>query len=120
VDFLREWLEQPGRLQSQGGQQGLGVAGRRGRQALGDWDISRDAPYFGIPIPDMPGKYFYVWLDAPIGYLASLKNYFRNRQGEKERRNAQLREIPRRQRHRDDHFIGKDIIYSTPCSGRRC
>ena len=36
---------------------------------LGDWDISRDAPYFGIPIPDAPGKYFYVWLDAPVGYL---------------------------------------------------
>jgi methionyl-tRNA synthetase len=43
-------------------------------EGLGDWDISRDAPYFGIEIPDAPGKYFYVWLDAPIGYLASLKN----------------------------------------------
>jgi len=48
----------------------------KGDKALADWDISRDAPYFGIPIPDAPGKYFYVWLDAPIGYLASLKNYF--------------------------------------------
>src|SRR3978361_1326434 len=47
-----------------------------GKTALGDWDISRDAPYFGIEIPDAPGKYFYVWLDAPIGYLASLKKYF--------------------------------------------
>jgi methionyl-tRNA synthetase len=45
-----------------------------GQRGLGDWDISRDAPYFGIEIPDAPGKYFYVWLDAPIGYLASLKN----------------------------------------------
>jgi methionyl-tRNA synthetase len=44
-----------------------------GKVSLGDWDISRDAPYFGIEIPDAPGKYFYVWLDAPIGYLASLK-----------------------------------------------
>ena len=43
-------------------------------EGLGDWDISRDAPYFGIEIPDAPGKYFYVWLDAPVGYLASLKN----------------------------------------------
>ena len=42
---------------------------------LKDWDISRDAPYFGFEIPDAPGKYFYVWLDAPIGYLASLKQY---------------------------------------------
>ncbi|MCJ0765164.1 methionine--tRNA ligase [Variovorax terrae] len=46
-----------------------------GKTAMGDWDISRDAPYFGIEIPDAPGKYFYVWLDAPVGYLASLKNY---------------------------------------------
>ena len=40
---------------------------------LRDWDISRDAPYFGFPIPDAPGKFFYVWLDAPIGYLASFQ-----------------------------------------------
>ena len=40
-----------------------------------DWDISRDAPYFGFPIPDAPGKFFYVWLDAPVGYLASFKNW---------------------------------------------
>ena len=46
-----------------------------GEAKLGDWDISRDAPYFGIEIPDAPGKYFYVWLDAPVGYLASLKAY---------------------------------------------
>jgi hypothetical protein len=44
-------------------------------EGLRDWDISRDAPYFGFEIPDAPGKYFYVWLDAPIGYLASFKNY---------------------------------------------
>jgi methionyl-tRNA synthetase len=49
--------------------------GEDGRPKMGDWDISRDAPYFGIEIPDAPGKYFYVWLDAPIGYLASLKNF---------------------------------------------
>ncbi len=47
-----------------------------GDKGLADWDISRDAPYFGIPIPDAPGKYFYVWLDAPVGYLASLKAHF--------------------------------------------
>ena len=41
------------------------------RRACSDWDISRDAPYFGFEIPDAPGKYFYVWFDAPIGYLAS-------------------------------------------------
>ena len=53
-------------------QEWLGAGGK----GLADWDISRDAPYFGIPIPDAPGKYFYVWLDALPGYLASLKAYF--------------------------------------------
>lgn len=72
---------------------------------LGDWDISRDAPYFGIEIPDAPGKYFYVWLDAPVGYLASLKAYCQahgldydaitDPEGETEQ----------------VHFIGKDIVY---------
>jgi len=51
------------------------LGGEDGEAKLGDWDISRDAPYFGIEIPDAPGKYFYVWLDAPVGYLASLKAY---------------------------------------------
>ncbi|WP_314813118.1 class I tRNA ligase family protein [Bordetella pertussis] len=51
------------------------LVGDDGEAKLGDWDISRDAPYFGIEIPDAPGKYFYVWLDAPVGYLASLKSY---------------------------------------------
>jgi methionyl-tRNA synthetase len=75
VAFLEEWT-QDGRLQPE-------VANKvrewfkrdeDGKVSLGDWDISRDAPYFGIEIPDAPGKYFYVWLDAPIGYLASLQN----------------------------------------------
>ena len=72
---------------------------------MGDWDISRDAPYFGIEIPDAPGKYFYVWLDAPIGYLASLKNYL-----DKDGR-AGLRRVHRRPRDVEQvHFIGKDIV----------
>jgi methionyl-tRNA synthetase len=50
---------------------------------LRDWDISRDAPYFGFEIPGKPGKYFYVWLDAPIGYLASLRNYCERKGGSK-------------------------------------
>src|SRR5256885_6699241 len=70
-----EWLEQPGRLQSQVVNKAWEWLDAEGDKALGDWDISRDAPYFGIPIPDLPGKFFYVWLDAPIGYLASLENY---------------------------------------------
>jgi len=70
---------------------------------LGDWDISRDAPYFGIEIPDAPGKYFYVWLDAPIGYLASLKNLCTKRGVDFDAylANPQLEQY---------HFIGKDIV----------
>lgn len=73
---------------------------------LQDWDISRDAPYFGFEIPDAPNKYFYVWLDAPIGYLASLKNLCDKRDDLdfdsyiKEGSDAELY-----------HFIGKDIAY---------
>ncbi len=72
---------------------------------LGDWDISRDAPYFGIEIPDAPGKYFYVWLDAPVGYLASLKAYCKktgldyDALVDPDNNTEQV------------HFIGKDIVY---------
>ena len=81
-------------------------------EQLADWDISRDAPYFGIPIPDAPGKFFYVWLDAPIGYLASLKAHcdqvgldFESfiAPGDEPTADGLLRE--------QVHFIGKDIIY---------
>ncbi|MBX3609260.1 MAG: methionine--tRNA ligase [Hydrogenophaga sp.] len=74
-----------------------------GQTKLGDWDISRDAPYFGIEIPDAPGKYFYVWLDAPVGYLASLKNWL-GKQGIDY--NAFMADPATEQY----HFIGKDII----------
>jgi methionyl-tRNA synthetase len=74
-------------------------------KGLGDWDISRDAPYFGIEIPDAPGKYFYVWLDAPIGYLASLKNYFAQRPGATSTSSSPTRQVEQ------IHFIGKDIVY---------
>jgi len=72
-------------------------------EGLGDWDISRDAPYFGIEIPDAPGKYFYVWLDAPIGYLASLKNLLdqRGQSYDAYMANPALEQY---------HFIGKDIV----------
>ena len=72
-------------------------------EGLGDWDISRDAPYFGIEIPDAPGKYFYVWLDAPVGYLASLKNLLEKR-GEDY---ATYMADPALEQY---HFIGKDIV----------
>ena len=102
VEFLRAWALDPHRLQPE-------VANKarewlEGDTGLGDWDISRDAPYFGIEIPDAPGKYFYVWLDAPIGYLASLKNYF-NKTG---RDYDAFMADPETEQY---HFIGKDITY---------
>jgi methionyl-tRNA synthetase len=72
---------------------------------LRDWDISRDAPYFGFEIPDAPEKFFYVWLDAPIGYLASFKNYCAKTGvdfNEFMKPDSQTEMV---------HFIGKDIIY---------
>ena len=72
-------------------------------EGLGDWDISRDAPYFGIEIPDAPGKYFYVWLDAPVGYLASLKNLL-------DRRGESYDDYMADPALEQYHFIGKDIV----------
>jgi methionyl-tRNA synthetase len=104
--FLEQWTHEPGRLQPE-------VLNKikewftkddEGNGGLGDWDISRDAPYFGIEIPDAPGKYFYVWLDAPIGYLASLKNYF----GKKGLDYDAFFADPTVEQ---VHFIGKDITY---------
>jgi len=108
VAFLEEWT-QDGRLQPE-------VANKvkewftvrtnpdgTTSEGLGDWDISRDAPYFGIEIPGAPGKYFYVWLDAPVGYLASLKNLLEKR-GEDY---AAYMADPALEQF---HFIGKDIV----------
>ena len=102
VAFLREWALDGQRLQSE-------VANKakewlEGDGGLGDWDISRDAPYFGIEIPDAPGKYFYVWLDAPVGYLATLKNYFSKTGRDFDAFMAD----PTTEQY---HFIGKDITY---------
>jgi len=109
--FLRRWTREPGRLQAEAAnkmQEWLGFdedADAADQNKLTDWDISRDAPYFGFEIPDAPGKYFYVWLDAPIGYMGSFKNLC-TRQGLdfdawwKPDSKAELY-----------HFIGKDILY---------
>ncbi|MFT0533574.1 methionine--tRNA ligase [Castellaniella hirudinis] len=72
---------------------------------LADWDISRDEPYFGIPIPDAPGKYFYVWLDAPVGYLASLQAYCKKQGLDYDALLAPDGDTEQ------VHFIGKDIVY---------
>lgn len=72
---------------------------------LSDWDISRDTPYFGFEIPDAPGKYFYVWLDAPVGYMASFKNLC-------DRIGVDFDEYFKADSQTEMyHFIGKDILY---------
>jgi methionyl-tRNA synthetase len=101
--FLREWLEHPGRLQPQVVNKAKEWLEGQGDKALSDWDISRDPPYFGIRVPDIAEeKYLYVWLDAPIGYLASFKNYCGKKGLNFERTLAACEQV---------HFIGKDIIY---------
>jgi methionyl-tRNA synthetase len=103
--FLREWLSTPGRLQPQVVNKAKEWLEGDGDKSLSDWDISRDPPYFGIRIPDIAEeKYLYVWLDAPIGYLASFKNYCAKKGEDFE---AFLGD-PRAEQ---IHFIGKDIIY---------
>jgi methionyl-tRNA synthetase len=111
VKFLQGWT-QDGKLQPEMAKK----ASEWFEAGMADWDISRDAPYFGIEIPDAPGKYFYVWLDAPIGYLASLKNHFDKGQAKNHWHapsrtdqsfdafiaDAQVEQV---------HFIGKDIVY---------
>ena len=119
--FLHDWLAQ-GRLQPEvanKAREWLGSDATNGEAAegegagnpLADWDISRDEPYFGIPIPDAPGKYFYVWLDAPVGYLASLKALCEKRGLDFDAFiDPQAGQDPQRP-YRQVHFIGKDIIY---------
>ncbi len=108
VEFLERWT-QDGRLQPEVANKVKEWFSVRTNpdgstsEGLGDWDISRDAPYFGIEIPDAPGKYFYVWLDAPVGYLASLQNLLEKR-GEDY---AAYMANPALEQY---HFIGKDIV----------
>ncbi|HAO24863.1 MULTISPECIES: methionine--tRNA ligase [unclassified Methylophaga] len=98
--LLREWT-QGDHLQAEVGRK----LGEWFDSGLQDWDISRDAPYFGFEIPDAPNKFFYVWMDAPIGYLASFKNYC-------DRSGVDFNEFMRADSPTEMvHFIGKDIIY---------
>jgi methionyl-tRNA synthetase len=111
VAFLNEWVGTPGRLQPQVVNKAKEWLAGQGDRELGDWDISRDAPYFGIPIPDAPGKYFYVWLDAPIGYLASLKSYFDSGKARARGESRSFEQFLVAADTEQVHFIGKDIIY---------
>jgi methionyl-tRNA synthetase len=115
VAFLREWTagknaDGAPRLQPEVLNKAREWLGE-GESKLADWDISRDEPYFGIPIPDEPGKYFYVWLDAPIGYLASLKAYVESGKARAAGETRSFEAILRAPDTRQVHFIGKDIIY---------
>ncbi len=119
VEFLKAWTQDKNadgsgapRLQ----QEVAKKASEWFEAGMADWDISRDSPYFGIEIPDAPGKYFYVWLDAPIGYLASLKNHFdkgqaKNHWHEPSRSGASFGEFVADPSVEQVHFIGKDIVY---------
>ena len=113
VDFLEKWT-QDGKLQPEVAnkvKEWFSVrtnADGSTSEGLGDWDISRDAPYFGIEIPDAPGKYFYVWLDAPVGYLASLKDLLQKR-GEV-KTDADFDAYMANPALEQYHFIGKDIV----------
>lgn len=111
VEFLLAWLDTPGRLQPQVVNKAREWLSGSGEEALGDWDISRDAPYFGIPIPDAPGKFFYVWLDAPVGYLAALKNYFDTGKAAVRGESRTFEQFLEGSDTEQLHFIGKDIIY---------
>ena len=103
--FLREWTQVRTPLQPEARNKMKEWVGQPGDSKLGDWDISRDAPYFGFEIPDAPGKYFYVWLDAPIGYYASFLNYCQSK-------GLNFEEWVRPDTTTEQyHFIGKDILY---------
>ncbi|HEZ6617730.1 TPA: methionine--tRNA ligase [Neisseria meningitidis] len=111
ADFLKAWTsgnnphDGKPHLQAEALNKMKEWLGEGGETTLSDWDISRDAPYFGFKIPDAPGKYFYVWLDAPVGYMASFKNLC-GRIGidfdEYFKAGSQTEMY---------HFIGKDILY---------
>ncbi|TLY85887.1 MAG: methionine--tRNA ligase, partial [Gammaproteobacteria bacterium] len=111
VAFLEQWLDTPARLQPQVANKAREWLAGGGELRLSDWDISRDAPYFGIPIPDAPGKYFYVWLDAPIGYLAALQSYFALGKARVNGERRSFEEFLAAADTEQIHFIGKDIIY---------
>ena len=103
--FLRGWLDTPGRLQPSVVNKAKEWLDGTGDRELIDWDISRDPPYFGIRVPDIKEeKYLYVWVDAPIGYYASLKNYCA-------KKNLDFAKLLADPKTEQIHFIGKDIIY---------
>ena len=105
VSFQRKWTHEENHLQTEAANKMREWLGEKEENKLFDWDISRDAPYFGFEIPDAPGKYFYVWLDAPIGYMGSFKNLCNQH-------NINFDEFWNKNSATElYHFIGKDILY---------
>lgn len=104
-DFLRSWTREGKHLQAEAANKMAEWLGEAGENKLSDWDISRDAPYFGFEIPGETDKYFYVWLDAPIGYMGSFKKLCIERgiDFDKYWKKGSATELY--------HFIGKDILY---------
>ncbi|MBU0689548.1 MAG: methionine--tRNA ligase [Gammaproteobacteria bacterium] len=103
-EFLRQWTR-GGSLQQEAANKMQEWLGADGENKLTDWDISRDAPYFGFEIPDAPGKYFYVWLDAPVGYMGSFKQLC-------DKKGLNFDEYWKQGSETElYHFIGKDILY---------
>jgi methionyl-tRNA synthetase len=98
---LTEWIEQPGHLQPEIANY---LKGHFLAEALRDWDVSRPAPYFGFEIPDAPGHYWYVWFDAPIGYMGSTAEWCA-KSGER------WEDLWESDQTEIVHFIGKDIVY---------
>ncbi len=103
--FLEKWISKPDRLQPEA----RNKVKEWFKDGFSDWDISRDAPYFGFEIPDAPGKYFYVWLDAPIGYFGTFKALCDNK-------NIDFQSFVDAEKSETlgtelIHFIGKDILY---------
>lgn len=105
ADFLRRWTREANHLQAEAANKMHEWLGQAGENKLSDWDISRDAPYFGFEIPGETAKYFYVWLDAPIGYMGSFKHFCANHDVDFDEywKKDSTTELY--------HFIGKDILY---------
>ena len=103
TNYLQQWTRDEGRLPTS-------IANKLDEwfeAGLSDWDISRDAPYFGFEIPDAPNKYFYVWVDAPIGYMSSFENYIKTK-----RPDLSFDDYWKKDSQNEVyHFIGKDIVY---------
>jgi methionyl-tRNA synthetase len=117
--FLRTWTRS-GALQAEAANKMQEWLGTEGENKLSDWDISRDAPYFGFEIPDAPGKYFYVWLDAPVGYMGSFKQLCNSRMQDAVsgiQGGGAMSALDFDEYWKPDskaelyHFIGKDILY---------